>query len=175
MAKNKENNQELMMTKTCPSYPKMSKSGRDGNQKAIFVAEQESNDQPIPEVDNDQSEIDPDDYEWFLDMDFIKKLLCMLFLLVLSILMNRQRGRFLKEPTMTLSLMMINSMVERGRLPSHGEKNNAEIGISSAPSHSKKIKLTVNMKELAKNLKMTTKEVREFKLEHNASVRTRKE
>ncbi|CAI9290247.1 unnamed protein product [Lactuca saligna] len=108
-------------------------------------------------------------------MDFIKKLLCVLFLLVFSILIRRQRGRFLNEPTMTYSLMMINSIVERGRLPSHGQQNNAEIGISSTPSHSKKIKLTVNMKELAKNFEMTTKEVREFKLEHNASVRTRKE
>ncbi|CAI9268815.1 unnamed protein product [Lactuca saligna] len=66
-------NQELVMMILIPIQPEQFELEREDNQGTMVIIQFEpvSEDQPMPEADNDQFKTDNDDYEGYLDMEFM--------------------------------------------------------------------------------------------------------
>lgn len=150
---------------TIPVQPGQSESQRDDNQGTMVVIQFElvSDDQPISEADNDQSDTDDVAYEWLLDMDFMAQTAIPLSIVYPDV---SSKGEIHQGTYNDIESDddQLNPRKRKASLPRGA--NEVEVGISSVagssstPLPSKKSKLTVDLEELAKNWKMTIEEVK---------------
>ncbi|CAI9302502.1 unnamed protein product [Lactuca saligna] len=100
------------------SSPPQSDATKNGENNHGFPNQQMQIVRPIPDIDD---QLETKDYDGFLDLGFMPPAVIPTIPLNVIYPDITLRGRILKELIVTLILVMINLILERGRLPSQGE------------------------------------------------------